>query len=65
LLKDAENCLLSDLSPTSLADRLQEGLEDDSLRRRITDTAGDFVQKNYSSWEEQIAKIYRYMLSVC
>jgi glycosyltransferase involved in cell wall biosynthesis len=65
LLKDGENCLLADLSPSSLADRIEEGLKDVSLRRRITATAGDLVQKSYSSWGNEIEKIYRYMLSVC
>ncbi len=65
LLKDGENCLLSDLSPSSLADRIQEGLENDSLRSQITARAGDFVQTDCGDWEKQIERIYGFMLSLC
>jgi len=65
LLTDGENCLLSDLSASSLANRIQEGLENERLRTKITRSASDFVQANYSHWEEQVAKVYRYMLSLC
>ncbi len=65
LLKDGENCLLSAPSPSSLADRLQEGLENEALRTRITGNASSYVQTNYSCWEEQIEKIYRYMVNLC
>jgi glycosyltransferase involved in cell wall biosynthesis len=65
LLKDGENCLLSDLSATSLADRIQEGLENESLRSRITETAANTVRAQFSDWDEPMEKIYRYMASLC
>ena len=65
LLKDGENCLLADLSPSCLADRIEEGLKNIPLRRKITANASDFVAANYSKWEDQIEKIYLYMRDRC
>lgn len=65
LLKDGENCLLADLSPSCLADCIEEGLKNTSLRRKVTANAVDLVAANYSNWEVQIEKIYSYMRDLC
>ncbi len=65
LLKDGENCLLADLSPSSLADRIEEGLRNVSLRRRVTAQAHDLVATSYSRWDDQIEKIFLYMKDKC
>jgi len=62
LLKDEENCLLAELSPSGLAERIEDGLKDIECRRRITENARNLVQSNYSSWDDQVEKIYRYMI---
>jgi cellulose synthase/poly-beta-1,6-N-acetylglucosamine synthase-like glycosyltransferase/glycosyltransferase involved in cell wall biosynthesis/2-polyprenyl-3-methyl-5-hydroxy-6-metoxy-1,4-benzoquinol methylase len=64
LLKDEENCLLAELSPRGLAERIEEGLKDVERRRRITENARRLVQSNFSRWDDQVEKIYRYMNSV-
>lgn len=64
LLKDRENCLLSSLNPRDLADRIEEACEDASLRARLAACASQLVNSEHSRWEEEIEKIYRYMLSV-
>ena len=61
LLKDGENCLLTDPSATSLADRIEQGLRDTGLRRRVTARAAEMVQAEYSRWDQAIERIYRYM----
>lgn len=65
LLKDGENCLLADGSPTSIIERVEEGLRNTALRSRITDTARVLIDQNYSDWQREINKIYHYMLSQC
>lgn len=65
LLKDSENCLLSDLSPTGIADTIEAGLRDSASRRRITAAASEMVAGRFSRWDEQIEKIYQYLLRVC
>ena len=62
LLKDEENCLLAELSPSGLAERIEDGLKDIERRRRITENARNLVQSNYSSWDDQVEKIYHYMI---
>lgn len=65
LLEDGENCLLADGSPTSLVERVEEGLRNVPLRRRITETASRVVEQHYSDWDQEIEKIYQYMRSCC
>jgi glycosyltransferase involved in cell wall biosynthesis len=65
LLKDGENCLLADPSPTSLTERVIEGLKDLDLRRRITNRAREQVNATYNNWNNPIDKIYKYMVSKC
>ena len=65
LLKDGENCLLADSSPTSLTERVMEGLKDVDLRRRITDQAREQVNASYSDWNNPIDKVYKYMVNKC
>jgi O-antigen biosynthesis protein len=65
LLKDGENCLLADPSPTSLTERVIEGLKDLELRRRITARAKEEVNASYNDWNNPIDKIYKYMVSKC
>ncbi len=59
LLKDRENCLLADSSPTALADALEEGLRNHALRAELVDNAARMIQERYSDWDAQMEKIYR------
>jgi O-antigen biosynthesis protein len=61
LLKDGQNCLLSEPSACSLAEALEKALLDEPARRRITTQAVQEIQKHYSDWNEEFEKVYRYM----
>jgi O-antigen biosynthesis protein len=61
LLKDEVNCLLSEVSASCLASRLQEGLVNEAQRTQIVRTASAEVETNYRLWDVQIEKIFRYM----
>ena len=65
LLRDRENCLLADSSPTALADALEEGLRDRELRERLVDNAARMISDRYSDWDSQMEKIYRYLVEQC
>jgi glycosyltransferase involved in cell wall biosynthesis len=62
LLKDRENCLLAESSPTALADALEEGLSNQPLREQLVENATRLIQKQYTDWDSQMEKIYRYMV---
>jgi len=62
LLKDRENCLLAESSPTALADALEEGLSNQPLREQLVDNATRLIQKQYTDWDSQMEKIYRYLV---
>jgi glycosyltransferase involved in cell wall biosynthesis len=61
LLKDRENCLLAESSPTALAEALEEGLRNQALREKLVENAQRLIQKKYSNWDAQMEKIYRYL----
>jgi glycosyltransferase involved in cell wall biosynthesis len=60
-LKDRQNCRLSRISATCLAETLEEALQDHAERQRITANAVQQIRSSYSDWDRQIEKIYRYM----
>ena len=64
LLKDRENCLLAENSPTALADALEEGLKNQSLREKLVGNAFRLIQEHHSNWDNQMEKIYRYLAAV-
>lgn len=65
LLKDRENCLLSDSSPTALAEALEEGLRNHDLRGQLVENAARMIAERYSDWDAQMEKIYQYLVSQC
>jgi glycosyltransferase involved in cell wall biosynthesis len=65
LLKDRENCLLAESSPTALADALEEGLRDEALRDRLVGNASRMIDGRYRDWDAQMEKIYRYVVENC
>ena len=65
LLKDRENCLLAETSPTALADVLEEGLRNHLLRERLVENASRMIAEKYSDWDGQMEKIYRFMVEKC
>src|SRR5262249_37170359 len=65
LLKDRENCLLAESSPTALADALEEGLQNHKLREQLVSNGARLIQTQYSDWNAQMEKIHRYMAENC
>jgi glycosyltransferase involved in cell wall biosynthesis len=63
LLRDRENCLLTETSASAVAETLLEGLSDHPLRSRISIAAQETVQ-HYKDWDSEADKIYEYMLNV-
>lgn len=61
LLKDGENCLLSNTSVSSIAEVISKAIDEPDLRKKINDNAGQLILQNHSSWDSQIEKIYSYM----
>jgi cellulose synthase/poly-beta-1,6-N-acetylglucosamine synthase-like glycosyltransferase/glycosyltransferase involved in cell wall biosynthesis len=61
LLKDRENCLLAESSPSALADALEEGLRNRQLRAKLVENAARIIQDKYSDWDKQMEKIHRYI----
>lgn len=65
LLKDRENCLLADLSPSSIAEHVEEGLRNNQLRQTLTKDASCMIERSYRTWEDSIDRIYQYILDLC
>jgi GT2 family glycosyltransferase/glycosyltransferase involved in cell wall biosynthesis len=63
LLRDGENCLLSDVSPSCIARTIERGLLDDDLREQITSVALDQIRRDHSDWDSQMERVARFMES--
>jgi glycosyltransferase involved in cell wall biosynthesis len=63
LLRDEENCLLAAASPSSFAERIEEGLRNVKLRKKVAQTAQDLVNRKYSTWDTEAEKVIRYIRS--
>jgi glycosyltransferase involved in cell wall biosynthesis len=61
LLKHRQNCLLSGASATCLADTLEQGLLDHSLRQQITTQALSQVHALFQHWDVEMERIYQFM----
>ncbi len=61
LLKDRENCLLAESSPTALANALEEGLRNHDLRDTLVESAAQMIAAKYSNWDAQMEKIHSYL----
>jgi GT2 family glycosyltransferase/glycosyltransferase involved in cell wall biosynthesis/SAM-dependent methyltransferase len=64
LLRDGENCILAETSPSALAESLEEVLRDTALRARLAATSAEVVGR-YSDWSAQAEKIYQFMVAEC
>lgn len=62
LLKNEENCLLTETSSGAIAAAIERGLKDNAFRQRIAARGAAFVRENYSDWDVQAEKTYRYIL---
>ena len=64
LLRDGENCVLAETSPSALAESLEEVLRDTALRARLAEASAEVVGR-YSDWAAQAEKIYQFMVAQC
>jgi glycosyltransferase involved in cell wall biosynthesis len=64
LLRDGENCILAETSPSALAESLEEVLRDTALRARLAEASAEVVGR-YSDWPAQAEKIYQFMVAEC
>jgi len=64
LLRDGENCILAETSPSALAESLEEVLRDTALRARLAEASAEVVGR-YSDWAAQAEKIYQFMVAQC
>ena len=64
VLRDGENCILAETSPSALAESLEEVLRNTALRARLAEASGEVVGR-YSDWAAQAEKIYQFMVAEC
>jgi glycosyltransferase involved in cell wall biosynthesis len=62
LLRDGENCLLSDVSPSCIATTLERGLLDAGLRARVTAAALEMIRRDHSDWDSQMERVAQFMV---
>jgi len=63
LLKDGENCLLTNATASCISETIVRGLQDHDLRKQIADHAAGLIQTQFSQWDSQMEKVYQYMCS--
>jgi glycosyltransferase involved in cell wall biosynthesis len=61
-LQDGYNCLLTDATPTCIAETIEKALLDTSTRSRIVENAHRMIVEQFSDWDKQMEKIYRFMI---
>jgi GT2 family glycosyltransferase/SAM-dependent methyltransferase len=61
LLKDGENCLLAATTATTIAEAVERGLRDTSLRESVVENALALVRSEYTNWSPEMEKVYKYM----
>lgn len=61
LLKNEENCLLTELSATSISETLKRAYLERELRNRITERALATIRKSFANWDSQYEKVFAYM----
>jgi glycosyltransferase involved in cell wall biosynthesis len=61
LLRDGENCILTETSPTAIAESIESVCRNPSLHRRIR-AGGLKTAAQYDNWTAQAEKIRQFML---
>lgn len=64
LLKDKDNCILSQTSATAIAENIENLLLNTDLRKKITTNAHKEIMNNHVNWEEKLEIVYNFMLKV-
>ncbi len=58
LFKDGINCLLSEPSPTAMAEKISQLIDDEKLRLKIADTGQSNINRE---WQTQLDSIWQYI----
>jgi len=61
LLKDGENCILSEPTAESLCHALETALNDDEMRERLSTNAVDYIRQNFADWPSRMDAAYGYL----
>lgn len=61
LLKNEENCLLTNLSAGSISETLKKAYLDNDLRKKIVQKALSQIRSSYANWGSQYEKVFEYM----
>lgn len=61
LLRDHENCLLTEPSVESIATTVEQALCDKPLSERITRSARAEIEEKYAAWNTQLEKVFAFM----
>ena len=60
-LQDDFNCMLTDATPACIAETLEEALLNTRKRKQIIKNARQMILDQFSDWDSQMEKIYRFM----
>jgi len=63
LLKHEQNCLLSETTASAFADTIERGLIERNLRMNITRKASEQIRAEYSDWNLEAEKMFRYIVA--
>ena len=61
-LQDGYNCMLTDATPTCIAEIIEKALLDTGARSRIVENAHRMILEQFSDWDKQMEKLYRFMI---
>lgn len=61
LFRDEENCLLADLSVSSIVDTLKKACAQSDLRNQTVKRALAMIQRSHSDWTKEIDEVFTYM----
>jgi O-antigen biosynthesis protein len=64
LLRDRENCLVSEAGPSAMAEALEEVLRHQPLRAQLAEGGAETASR-YSAWDAQAEKIFHFMVAEC
>ena len=57
------NCLISDNCAGAIADTVEEGLVNGSLREKITQDARQQIAASHSDWDAEAERVFQYILA--
>ena len=62
-LKDGDNCLLTNATPSCISETLEKALLDTVTRNKIVGNAYSMILNHYSDWDTQMEKLYKFIIN--